>query len=473
MIKNYLLIFGISIGVHTAKAQSHLRSDGHSINISGSSKIVIQGNLNNNNGTINNAGSISMKGNLTQSGTGVLNPTGSGSITFNGTTAQSVQSATSIDVKNLVVDNNNKLTLLSNLIASNSIDLSNNSDIELGSFNLDIVNGTVSNYDIGAYIVSNGTGVLKTTLNVSDNEFLPIGNSSFNPIRLVSNSGATDIFSVAVTDDVKDAGNSGTSFLSNSVDRTWNISEAVAGGNNVNITLQWNQSEELLSFDRANSTVMHWNGTIWDLGTFAAATNVSGTNWSQTITGITSFSPFGVADNNLITLPIELTTFTGFNENEKNLLNWITAKESNNLGFEIERSWDGNDFQKIGFVPGKGNSNQSQNYNFVDNQPFQGLNYYRFKQIDINGIYKFSQVLAILNSQNQILVYPNPTQGIVTFSGQKIENQTAKLINLVSQSQDILITNNQINLQNTPAGIYFLQLNLSNSTQTTLKITKE
>ena len=477
-IKNYLersfLMLLLLFGVYAAEAQSHWVANGISVNVAATANLVISGNCTNNNGTMNNAGTISLKGNLTQSGTGTFNASGSGSVAFVGNAAQTVQSVSALDLKTLVVNNNTKLTLNSNLTASNAINLSNNSDIELGNFDLNIANGSVGNAGVNSYIITNGTGVLKTTLNVGENEFLPVGNAAYNPVRLVSNTGASDVFSVAVADYVKTAGNAGTNFTADAVAKTWNISEAVTGGNDVSITVEWDQSQELPSFDRATSTVMRWNGTIWALGAFSAAANVSASRWSQSTLNTTSFSPFSVADNNLfVALPIELISFTGRNENTKNLLQWTTAKETNNLGFDIERSLDGRDFQKIGFLAGKMKSYQVQTYDFVDNQPFRGLNYYRFKQKDIDGTFTFSKILAINNKQSEITAYPNPTHDTVTLTGTDIEDQTAKLYNLAGQSQEVQITNQQINVAHIPSGIYFLKVTNANAAQIDLKIIKQ
>ncbi len=477
MFKNYLKnsvsTLALFMGVYAANAQSSLVTNGASVNVSATAKLIIPGSCTNNNGTINNAGAISLKGNLTQSGTGAFNATGAGVVSFAGSTAQSVQSVSNLDLKNLVVNNNAKLSLNANLTVSNSVNLSNNSGIELGNFNLNIGNGSVSNYGANSYIITNGTGALKTTLNVGDNELLPVGNAAYNPIRLVSNAGASDVFSVAVADDVKDAGNGGASFPKNAVDNTWNISEAVTGGNDVNITLEWDASQELPLFDRTKSAVMHWNGASWDVAAFAAATSAGGTRWSRTIANRSSFSPFGVADNKLfVPLPVQLIAFTGYNQNAKNILQWATANEVNNLGFELERSTDGREFQKIGFVAGKINSTQTQTYDFVDNQPAQGLNYYRFKQKDTDGRFSFSNVVTIYTKQTQIIAYPNPTQDLVTLSGINIEQQTAKLYTVAGQAHDVQIVNNQMDIAHLPSGIYFLKLTTGDAVQITLKITK-
>jgi Lamin Tail Domain/Secretion system C-terminal sorting domain len=103
------------------------------------------------------------------------------------------------------------------------------------------------------------------------------------------------------------------------------------------------------------------------------------------------------------TLPVELTTFAAnVFENDVNL-NWETATEVNNYGFEIERkivtqiaSNLSNTWGKIGFVNGHGNSNSTKNYSFQDNSiSLSGGYSYRLKQIDIDGKYEYSQIVEV------------------------------------------------------------------------------
>jgi len=116
-------------------------------------------------------------------------------------------------------------------------------------------------------------------------------------------------------------------------------------------------------------------------------------------------------------LPVELTSFNARVLNNTVILNWQTATEVNNYGFEIERSVISNavrnlSWQKIGFVNGNGNSNSPKNYSFVDDNVSAGKYSYRLKQIDNDGQYEYSKTIEVdMNgikkfelSQN----YPNP-----------------------------------------------------------------
>jgi hypothetical protein len=114
-------------------------------------------------------------------------------------------------------------------------------------------------------------------------------------------------------------------------------------------------------------------------------------------------------------VPVELLAFTASVKNSEVELLWSTASELNNMGFEIERSIDGQDnFVTVGFVEGKGSSTEISYYSFNDNPKLSGVNqlYYRLKQVDFDGTFSYSNVVNVsydvpaefVLSQN----YPNP-----------------------------------------------------------------
>ena len=114
-------------------------------------------------------------------------------------------------------------------------------------------------------------------------------------------------------------------------------------------------------------------------------------------------------------VPVELASFTANFEDNKVRLNWTTATEINNLGYEIERYALGADrqsWEKIGFVNGHGNSTNTNSYHFIDSKIKDGLYYYRLKQIDLNGSFTYSNTVeANINVPMKFTLeqnYPNP-----------------------------------------------------------------
>lgn len=108
-----------------------------------------------------------------------------------------------------------------------------------------------------------------------------------------------------------------------------------------------------------------------------------------------------VVDFRKSALPVELLKFFALTQDNQVQLKWSTASETNNMGFELQRMSNGN-WISIGFVDGHYNHNGLLNYAFTDFAPEQGVNYYRMKQMDYDGAFKFyGPVVAYLGQQNK------------------------------------------------------------------------
>ena len=162
----------------------------------------------------------------------------------------------------------------------------------------------------------------------------------------------------------------------------------------------------------------------------------------------------------LMILPVTLSSFTGENIENKNYLQWTTETELNNLVFEIERSYDESHFINIGKIMGSLNSNETNQYQFVDETPENGTNYYRLKQKDINGAIKLSNVISITNLTKQLSIYPNPSTGIlvIKIEGNELCNYIIEIRNatgqLVWNGKALNCSEHQLNINFLPNGIY-------------------
>lgn len=117
-------------------------------------------------------------------------------------------------------------------------------------------------------------------------------------------------------------------------------------------------------------------------------------------------------------LPVELLSFKGELAQAAVALTWSTGSEYNNKGFEVERSQDGRSWKALAFVAGAGTTIESQTYNWLDTAPNEGVNYYRLKQLDFDGVFEYSDIIAILVPTaytDKLIVTPNPTNGKVTY----------------------------------------------------------
>ncbi len=117
-------------------------------------------------------------------------------------------------------------------------------------------------------------------------------------------------------------------------------------------------------------------------------------------------------------LPVEILSFDGESYNGYNELTWTTESELNNDYFVVEYSNTGTEpFIELGRVDGAGNSNTLLNYSFTDkNKPLSDLTYYRLKQIDFDGKFTYSDIIALESKSNQDgFIYPNPSTGNLFF----------------------------------------------------------
>ena len=156
-------------------------------------------------------------------------------------------------------------------------------------------------------------------------------------------------------------------------------------------------------------------------------------------------SPIWIYRNALV-LPLELTRFTGRQQNDGIILNWTTANEMNVSHFEIEHATDGNNFEKIGAVASRyQNTSSPINYTFSDPSPKKGINFYRLKQFDADGKFKYSYIVPIIFEQSvvkTIKINPNPVLDILKMALTASENATilCKIYNVDGREVKALTT---------------------------------
>lgn len=177
-------------------------------------------------------------------------------------------------------------------------------------------------------------------------------------------------------------------------------------------------------------------------------------------------SPIWYTRNDAI-LPVTLTSFKGDYDRNGNkvYLTWNTTQETNSKEFIVERSNDGRTYTAIGKVAAAGNSNHPANYNFTDEQPVYGVNYYRLKQVDIDGKATLSGIVKIItDKQGGFIAGPNPAHSTVTVYRQnntepvriELMDVNGRLIKQVSMGAATAST--PINVKGLGKGIYLLQL---------------
>ncbi|WP_114778744.1 T9SS type A sorting domain-containing protein [Botryobacter ruber] len=291
------------------------------------------------------------------------------------------------------------------------------SDLELG-YEAALISSTAS-----SYVVVNGKGRLRKGIKAGNGTTLPVGNTTFNPVKIELAAGSQDdIFSISILDGVygfytDDAPETSSALTGKMVNKTWLISEDEEGGSDISLTLSWSEADELQGFDATSCHIKHYHNGVWDKAEHQTA-EVSGTTFSVSRSGITSFSPFSVSSEEIIDLaplPVELLHFTATAiANTAVKLSWATATERNNDFFALERSADGSEFTEIAHVSGAGTTSIRNDYSFTDFYPLAGTSYYRLRQVDHDGSFEYLPVISfsVLREQALLLsLYPNPASG--------------------------------------------------------------
>ncbi|MEP7168904.1 MAG: T9SS type A sorting domain-containing protein, partial [Bacteroidota bacterium] len=210
----------------------------------------------------------------------------------------------------------------------------------------------------------------------------------------------------------------------------WKL-DRINGTSDVNVTLSWDTNSCGVNY-LADLRVAQWNGTMWkDFGN----SGTTGTTSSGTVTSaiaVTTYGPFTLGSpttNN--PLPVGLLGFTATPQGNHIAIDWSTSSETNNDYFTIEKSDDALRFEKLATVKGAGNSTERLKYNSTDEHPFMGTSYYRLKQTDFNGKFKYSQIATVTVTESEdYSIFPNPSnisKTYVTIRGTANEKVTIKV----------------------------------------------
>jgi len=166
----------------------------------------------------------------------------------------------------------------------------------------------------------------------------------------------------------------------------------------------------------------------------------------------------------LSTLPVTGFRMSGLLQNGQALISWSTETEINNRFFDVQHSSDGRQYNSLGTVMAKGGDRPTQ-YQFRHAKPLPGKNYYRIRQVDIDGKFTYSNVLVLDYSiKDKILLQSNPVTDVAILLLQKQSvNRSLSLLNtsgqvLLKQTIAAGSTRMEINMLPFPSGLYYLVL---------------
>src|SRR5690606_5548127 len=184
-------------------------------------------------------------------------------------------------------------------------------------------------------------------------------------------------------------------------------------------------------------------------------------------------------------IPVELLNFTASLNGTDVTLNWGTASETNNRGFEIQKSEikSQSEWKTIGFVDGKGNTTERQSYSFTEKNPEPGNYLYRLKQIDFDGSFEYSSEIEVNVAAPLVFSlfqnYPNPfnpeTKIIYEIpSYAEVNTVQLKIFDVLGNEVEILINEEQMpgkyevtfDASNHTSGIYFYNLKAGSFSET-------
>jgi len=392
----YLYLFFCS----PLQAQNALVNEGATIYLESSASIYIQGNLENKStGNFSNAGVVYTSGNLIHNGSANFNSAATGLFRFNGTSNQIISGSNQPNFYNFTIDKaSGELQLQTGIKVSNQLTFTTG-NIFLNNQQVDLLtSGTLMNETSAnrIYDLTSGTGTVKIirTLNAP---------SSVNPgnlgaiITTSQNLGTTTIIRGHASQFVVSA---------NSVGRYYTISPTT--NTSLNATLRFTYFDNELN-GQIEADLVQWHlpnsSVVW----LKRGGTINTSSKYVTLLGIDSFNTRqSLISSKVVGLPLHLLEFKATKTNNtKVLLTWKTADEVGTSHFDIERSATGLHWEKIAVVATIGQAGSTQSYQLTDQSPAASNNYYRLRQVDLNGSFEFSPVrLVSFDDTKSIQVYP-------------------------------------------------------------------
>ena len=436
-------------------------------NITGNGDFVLTSDATLQIGSISGISLTGTSGNIRSTGVRYFNQFAN--YVYNGSAAQITGTGLPFLVKNLTVNNVNGVTLNANTLVSGTLNLLNG-NLLTGPNTLSL--GTsISN--LGTLTNSAGKilGNFNRWISNSSNILFPVGTSAtkYTPVELRNVVGSGTFIVNAIPGMHPNAPGS------NLLQMYWKLTNG--GLTSADLTFHYLDADVV--GDENQYELGRYNGISWDI---ISPISLNTTNNTASIAGINSFSDWTLGEDGA--LPVELKSFTATTIASKVRLNWNTATEINNYGFEIERAktltssllvWE-----KIGFVNGSGNSNSPKSYTFIDDNVSSEKYSYRLKQIDNDGQFEYSSPVQIdLSSLSTFSLhqnYPNPSNPSTTiqFSLPAALNVKIIIFNLLGQEIRTLVNETKeagiheiiFDAQNLNSGVYIYKIEAGSYIQT-------
>lgn len=444
--------------------------------------------INSYNTIIANNASLAIGGELGISTTNTLS--GSGGLNFTGINNHTLSGGGTLSLPLNITGGDMTITDGSKTIPQ--LNFQTNAKLFLGDNDL-IITGAISGYATDRYIVTNGNGRLVLTAigtsTSSVSTIFPIGSSasSYTPVTLINN-GTSQQFNARVINGLYQLYNTTypespttPAYSHSAVNKTWFINTQGAGQvSNATVQLQWNTNDELPGFNGASISLAHYINNLWNKGPGGAAVGSGPYTFSRT--GLSSFSPFAIANTDLV-LPLTLLAFTASRNDNKVNLQWETSLERNTSHFIIERSDNGIDFTPIGRKEAAISGSTNHLYGFTDMFPVAGTGFYRLKMYDLNGTYKLSPVVAVKAGViKNVELFPNPAdltlqvQVSFAWTGKtvfRISDMAGRIVQTQFFQKNSNSMSTSLELSKLVPGTYFLLIEYGDKNKEVIKFVKK
>jgi hypothetical protein len=260
--------------------------------------------------------------------------------------------------------------------------------------------------------------------------------------------------------------------------RYWHLASTQASGYTATATFSFATTEDptatILDQTTAGIKMQRWNGTsAWNAPLRGQVFTASSPARTVSVPGITQFSWWSGGNVNNFPLPVEFLYFKGQYQAGQGVLTWATGTETNCEKFVIERSASGIHYKDLGSVPGAGNTVDEKSYTYTDTQPASGFNYYRLRQVDFDGNYTYSNVVALdVSGQSAfgVTAYPTPSEGahptlsITSSEPREVTIRIYDYIGYTHFTQTLVVGNDTQeinfdvpNFDHIPTGLYFIK----------------
>lgn len=361
-------------------------------------------------------------------------------------------------VRSLTIDNTNNINLTNSVTVNNTFTLTSGK-LVIGSNNITLgANATVSGTPSSSnMVVVTGSGEFRKIYNSTGSFTFPIGDntgtSDYTPANINFTSGTFSNNAIGIRlETVKHPQNNS---LNDYLKRSWIVTNYGVTNFEYNVLMQYVTSD--VNGNENNIYLGKYHNTTWML-----LSQANSANHTMSATGLTEFSTFTGGEQGA--MPVELTSFTSSVSGRDVKLNWSTASEENNRGFEIERMIaNSNTWTNIGFVKGNGSANHASNYSFTDSKVNSGKYNYRLKQVDNNGNFKYYSLsntieIGLPGKYNLSQNYPNPFNPTtkIDYDLPKDSKISIKLYDITGREIMTLVNTQQ------SAGNYTIQVNASN-----------